>query len=251
MIAHGLGLVLLADPRSRGSRPPGVTTRPRHRGIGVLAGHPARIRVLELLAEREQAVAELLGEVGIDPASLSQQLAVLRKANLVATRRAGSNVYYRLTSPDVVELLRVARGILSGLLQGQADLLADLRATSRKRPDLARLQRRPSPVVRVSPGASDTGDGRFPLFLAPALQARGQQAPTRHRARPHLVRTRAACTAVAAVNSTIMGARPVTPRHSGCPARSGPSPGGLSRPGPRCLCAGVQRAARSVRPAAR
>lgn len=95
-------------------------------------GHPARIRVLELLAEREQAVGELLAEVGIEAASLSQQLAVLRKANLVATRREGSNVYYRLTSPDVAELLRVARGILSGLLQGQADLLADLRATSRK-----------------------------------------------------------------------------------------------------------------------
>lgn len=95
-------------------------------------GHPARIRVLELLAEREHAVAELLAEVGIEAASLSQQLAVLRKANLVVTRREGSNVYYRLTSPDVAELLRVARGILSGLLQGQADLLADLRATSQK-----------------------------------------------------------------------------------------------------------------------
>ncbi|MFI0976210.1 ArsR/SmtB family transcription factor [Streptomyces sp. NPDC021093] len=92
-------------------------------------GHPARIRVLELLAEREQAVAELLAEVGIEAASLSQQLAVLRKANLVATRREGSNVYYRLTSPDVAELLRVARGILSGLLQDQANLLADLNAS--------------------------------------------------------------------------------------------------------------------------
>ncbi|MFI8105981.1 ArsR/SmtB family transcription factor [Streptomyces sp. NPDC086023] len=91
-------------------------------------GHPARIRVLELLSEREHAVAELLPEVGIEAASLSQQLAVLRKANLVATRREGSNVYYRLNSPDVAELLRVARGILSGVLEGQAEILADLRA---------------------------------------------------------------------------------------------------------------------------
>src|SRR6266851_1652410 len=41
-------------------------------------GHPARIRVLELLSEREYAVAEMLPEVGIEPAHLSQQLAVLR-----------------------------------------------------------------------------------------------------------------------------------------------------------------------------
>jgi len=91
-------------------------------------GHPARIRVLELLSEREHAVAEMLPEVGIEAAHLSQQLAVLRRANLVVTRKEGSTVYYSLTSPDIAELLRVARSILSGVLAGQAELLADLRA---------------------------------------------------------------------------------------------------------------------------
>jgi DNA-binding transcriptional ArsR family regulator len=91
-------------------------------------GHPARIRVLELLSEREHAVAEMLPEVGIEPAHLSQQLAVLRRANLVVSRKEGSTVYYSLTSPQVAELLRVARGILSGVLAGQAELLADLQA---------------------------------------------------------------------------------------------------------------------------
>lgn len=91
-------------------------------------GHPARIRVLELLSEREHAVAEMLPEVGIEAAHLSQQLAVLRRANLVATRKEGSTVYYSLTSPHVAELLRVARSILSGVLAGQAELLADLQA---------------------------------------------------------------------------------------------------------------------------
>src|SRR6266702_1737839 len=91
-------------------------------------GHPARIRILELLSEREHAVAEMLPEVGIEPAHLSQQLAVLRRANLVVTRTEGSTVYYSLPSPDVAELLRVARTILSGVLAGQAELLADLKA---------------------------------------------------------------------------------------------------------------------------
>ncbi|MEV0321594.1 ArsR/SmtB family transcription factor [Streptomyces sp. NPDC050658] len=93
-------------------------------------GHPARIRVLELLSVREHAVAEMLPEVGIEPAHLSQQLAVLRRANLVVTRKEGSNVYYSLTTPHVAELLRVARTILSGVLTNQAELLADLRAAS-------------------------------------------------------------------------------------------------------------------------
>ncbi|MBO1336868.1 metalloregulator ArsR/SmtB family transcription factor [Streptomyces sp. VRA16 Mangrove soil] len=93
-------------------------------------GHPARIRVLELLSEREHAVAEMLPEVGIEPAHLSQQLAVLRRANLVVTRKEGSNVYYSLTDPHVAELLRVARTILTGVLSNQAELLADLRSAA-------------------------------------------------------------------------------------------------------------------------
>jgi DNA-binding transcriptional ArsR family regulator len=91
-------------------------------------GHPVRIRVLELLSEREQAVVELLPEVGVEAANLSQPLAVLRRAGLVTARREGSTVYYRLTSPQVAELLAVARTILTTVLTGQAELLADLRA---------------------------------------------------------------------------------------------------------------------------
>jgi DNA-binding transcriptional ArsR family regulator len=92
--------------------------------------HPARIRVLELLSQRDHTVAELLPEIGIEAAHLSQQLAVLRRANLVTARRAGSTVSYSLTSPEVAELLAVARRILTGVLAGQAELLADLRAAS-------------------------------------------------------------------------------------------------------------------------
>jgi DNA-binding transcriptional ArsR family regulator len=93
-------------------------------------GHPARIRVLELLSDREHAVAEMLPQVGIEPAHLSQQLAVLRRANLVTSRKEGSTVYYSLTSPYVAELLAVARRILTSVLSGQAELLQDLRASA-------------------------------------------------------------------------------------------------------------------------
>jgi ArsR family transcriptional regulator len=90
-------------------------------------GHPARIRVLELLSAREHAVSEMLPEVGIEPANLSQQLAVLRRAGLVTARKEGSTVVYTLTSPQVAELLTVARAILTGVLSGQVELLDDLR----------------------------------------------------------------------------------------------------------------------------
>lgn len=90
--------------------------------------HPARIRVLELLAEREHSVSEMLPQVGIEAAHLSQQLSVLRKMNLVVTRKEGSAVYYSLVSPQVAELLAVARRILTEVLSSQVELLDGLRA---------------------------------------------------------------------------------------------------------------------------
>ena len=93
-------------------------------------GHPARIRILELLSQRDHAVAEMLPQVGIEPSHLSQQLAVLRRANLVTSRKQGSTVYYSLTSPQVAELLAVARQILTGVLSGQAEMLQDLRTAA-------------------------------------------------------------------------------------------------------------------------
>ncbi|GAA2433741.1 ArsR/SmtB family transcription factor [Streptomyces mauvecolor] len=91
-------------------------------------GHPVRIRVLELLSQRDHTVSEMLPEVGVEAAHLSQQLAVLRRANLVVGRREGSTVSYALASPELADLLKVARLILSGVLAGQAELLADLQA---------------------------------------------------------------------------------------------------------------------------
>lgn len=88
--------------------------------------HPARIRVLELLSQRDHSVAEMVREVGIEPANLSQHLAVLRRSGLVASRKEGATVIYSPTSPYVAELLAVARRILAGVLTDQAELLDDL-----------------------------------------------------------------------------------------------------------------------------
>jgi DNA-binding transcriptional ArsR family regulator len=93
--------------------------------------HPLRIRVLELLSQDEHSVGELLREMGVEPSNLSQQLAVLRRAGLVATRKEGSTVHYSLVSPQVVDLLAVARSILTSVLSEQVDLLTTLESDAR------------------------------------------------------------------------------------------------------------------------
>ncbi len=87
-------------------------------------GHPARIRVLELLAERDHAVHELLERIDIEQSNLSQQLAVLRRAGLITQRRTGHEVVYTVSVPEVRDLLLAARRILLGILEDQ-DRLKD------------------------------------------------------------------------------------------------------------------------------
>lgn len=88
--------------------------------------HPARIRVLELLRGGERSVGELIPDVGLEPSHLSQQLAVLRRANVVRARKEGSTVLYSVTDFRIFELLEVAKAILSSSLADTRDLLAEL-----------------------------------------------------------------------------------------------------------------------------
>jgi len=93
-------------------------------------GHPARIRILELLSTRDHAVHELLAEIAIEPSNLSQQLAVLRRTSLVVSRREGGEVVYSVSVPEVRDLLLAARSILGGVIAAQHDLEAELVAAS-------------------------------------------------------------------------------------------------------------------------
>lgn len=82
--------------------------------------HPARIRVLELLAEGERTVGELAAGTGLELSHLSQQVTVLRRAGIVTSQRSGNNVICCLSDPQTAELLAVARRLLTAhLRQGQ------------------------------------------------------------------------------------------------------------------------------------
>ncbi len=95
-------------------------------------GHPARVRILELLAEGDRSVGELLPEVGLESSNLSQQLGVLRRAGVVTTRKDGNTVIYSIASPDIAELLEVARKVLTTVLSDRVAVLEDLRGDGEK-----------------------------------------------------------------------------------------------------------------------
>jgi DNA-binding transcriptional ArsR family regulator len=94
-------------------------------------GHPARIRVLEVLSEGEHSVSDLQPLVGIESSHLSQQLGILRRAGLVSSRKEGASVIYSLADPLLADLLAVAKRLLISSLAQTEGLLADLRTASR------------------------------------------------------------------------------------------------------------------------
>ena len=79
--------------------------------IGRALADPKRLCVLESLADGELSVSELAGRVACQVPNMSQHLAVLRSAGLVATRREGSTVFYRLTDQRVIEAYSLLQSI--------------------------------------------------------------------------------------------------------------------------------------------
>lgn len=70
-----------------------------------LMGHDARLMILCHLAESEQHVGALEAKLGLSQSALSQHLARLRAEGLVATRRAGQQIFYRLASKEAARIL--------------------------------------------------------------------------------------------------------------------------------------------------
>ena len=101
-------------------------------------GHPLRIRVLELLQDGPQPVSKLLAELGVEASTLSQQLAVLRRAGVVVSTRNGTSVSYELAASDVAELMRAARRFLTEVLVDRGHLLAELRSSEAPAPRSSR-----------------------------------------------------------------------------------------------------------------
>jgi DNA-binding transcriptional ArsR family regulator len=89
-------------------------------------GHPARIKILEFLRGGERTVGEIQAYLEIEPSATSQQLAVLRLKNIVATRKEGSNVFYSVRDPMVFQLLDVARSIFNNHLIDTREMLDQL-----------------------------------------------------------------------------------------------------------------------------
>ena len=113
-------------------------------------GHPARVRILELLRDGERGVGELQAALNLDSSGTSQHLGVLRRQGVLESRKEGTSVYYRVRDPRTFQLLEVARQILTSSLQATQALLAEMATPS---PETSSRPRRNRPRTPRSPGS--------------------------------------------------------------------------------------------------
>ncbi len=74
--------------------------------------HPARLQILDLLGQGELASSELQEALGVSKTNISQHLAILKSAGVLATRRNGKQVYCYLTIPEVKQACQLIRKVL-------------------------------------------------------------------------------------------------------------------------------------------
>src|SRR5512138_1823205 len=82
-------------------------------GLLSLLSNPKRLRILCLLSECDRSVEEIVEATGSSVSATSQQLKILTLSNLLARRREGRNIYYRLKDERVLSLLHHLKSLYS------------------------------------------------------------------------------------------------------------------------------------------
>ena len=93
-------------------------------------GHPQRLAIVDSLKQGETSAADLIHELEISKANLSKHMAVLAHGGIVDARRAGRQIYYRLSDPEINEACSMMRSILYRRLKQGEKLASAIHSAS-------------------------------------------------------------------------------------------------------------------------
>lgn len=84
--------------------------------------NPKRLRILNLLKDGELSVGAMVQALGVAKANLSQHLGVMRQKGILAARREGTSIYYRLATPHITAACKIMRQVLLEALTARGEL---------------------------------------------------------------------------------------------------------------------------------
>jgi ArsR family transcriptional regulator len=94
-----------------------------HAEVCSTLANPKRLKIINILREKELSAAELLSLLKVPKANLSQHMAILKQKGVVVARREGNTVYYRLARPKILKAFDLMRELLFEVLEDQRQLL--------------------------------------------------------------------------------------------------------------------------------
>jgi DNA-binding transcriptional ArsR family regulator len=96
-----------------------------HAEICSAIANPKRLKIINTLREKELSAAELLSILKIPKANLSQHMTILRQKGIVAARREGNTIYYRLARPKILKAFDLMRELLFEVIEEQQRLVKE------------------------------------------------------------------------------------------------------------------------------
>lgn len=153
--------------------------------VGKALSSPARLEILELLAQAPRTVEVLAGEIDQSVANTSHHLQALKRAQLVTAERDGSHVAYSIAGADVagllVQLQAVAANHIAGLEKLTREFFDDPEGLESVDRDtlLGRLRASDAVLIDVRP-EPEFAEGHLPGALSmplPLLEARLGELP--------------------------------------------------------------------------
>ena len=85
--------------------------------------HPTRLFIVDELSRGEMCVCELTGMIGADISTVSKHLSILRNAGIVSDEKRGSQVYYSLRVPCVLNFFSCVESVIRTNTEEQIELI--------------------------------------------------------------------------------------------------------------------------------
>ena len=94
--------------------------------------HPTRLKILEFLRDGEQCVCDIMDNINIEQSNASQHLALLKKMDILSSKKEGLKVIYRVKNDDVFIFLNMLASLISYKLEENISVLNSLKKNSEK-----------------------------------------------------------------------------------------------------------------------
>ncbi len=83
-----------------------------HADICKIFANAKRLEIINALKDQELSAGELIARIGLSKANLSQHMSVLKAKGVILTRRAGTNLYYRIANPEIIQACQLMGEVL-------------------------------------------------------------------------------------------------------------------------------------------